>query len=275
MAIPIGQLRNAPLVYTLAVVRFSDIQKIGSYIPDIQEKLRKDFPAFEEKEVQDITFEQNANGRQTVSTNKSHQWIFSDAERKWGFMISPNILLFHTIKYEHFDGFGKKMAKVLTAIFEIAHITHYHTLGIRYIDTIIPKEGETLQQYLNNQLLPVDLELNKNSTTPIESSSQSKYNTDAGTLFLRHHIFSSGAPIPNDLKATAELLALHQGNIDQRFAVLDTDHVFSERLGNNAKLFEFNVDSIINKFDDLHRSASETFKCAVTEHALTTWNEDK
>ncbi|MEH6625721.1 MAG: TIGR04255 family protein [Motiliproteus sp.] len=267
----LGQLKTPPLLYTLVVIRFSEIQKMADYVPDIQEELRRTYPNFDPTPINGVTIEHNPNGESKVTTNQSMQWSFSDAERQWGVLLQSNLLLFHTTQYEHFDDFGERLKSVLNIIKSKADITHYHTLGLRYIDAIMPKSGRELSDYISDRLLP--FQLTGISTSSGQSRSEHRYTNEQGVLCIRSHALDAGETIPADIKDTADQLTVQTPHSPGKFVILDTDH--THRLGESGKvqLQPFNINVIVNTLDLMHKNASAAFKSAITERALTEWSE--
>lgn len=267
----LGQLKTPPLIYTLAVVRFSDIQKIASYIPDIQEQLRRKYPDFQSTTIRGVTFEQSPNEAPKITTDETHQWSFVDENREWGVLLQSNLLLLHTSKYEHFDAFGSKLSEVLSIVSTVVEITHYHTLGLRYIDVVSAKSGKKLSDYIESPLLP--FRLTGVAVGSEQSRCEHRYTTEHGVLFLRCHVLGAGEPIPSDLKETAQYLSVPTAIKHEQFAIIDTDHVRQSVENGRVKLQPFDTGTIVGTLDAMHRSASDSFKSAVTDAAITEWSE--
>ncbi|MEH6652246.1 MAG: TIGR04255 family protein [Motiliproteus sp.] len=264
-------LKTPPLVYTLAVVRFSDVQKISDYVPDIQEALRRKYPEYTPTTIRGVTIEHDSNGESKVSTNESMQWSFVDAERQWGVLLQSNLILFHTSVYGHFDTFGQKLAEVLDIVSSKADITHYHTLGLRYIDAISAKSGKKLSDYVSEELLPLQLSGVESSSS--QNRTENRYSNDLGTLFIRSHTLEAGDTIPADLKETAGYLEIKNPHCAERFVILDTDHVHQSNESGRVQLRAFNTDQIVSTINKMHCNASCAFKSAVTDEAIKEWSE--
>jgi uncharacterized protein (TIGR04255 family) len=266
----LGLLKKPPLVYTLAVVRFSEIQKIADYIPDIQEKLRRKYPDFLPTAIRGITFELAPNEATKISTNQSFQWSFVDADREWGVLLQSNLLLFHTSRYKHFDAFGTKLSEVLEIVSAAAEITHYNTLGLRYIDVIAAKPGKDLTYYIEESLLP--FKLKDMPVSAAQSRCEHQYTNQLGTLFLRCQVLDAGEPLPPDLKETAHYLSVPITPRNEQFAILDTDHTYRVIDNGRVKLLPFNTEDIVGTLNKMHRSASDAFKRAVKKDAIKEWS---
>lgn len=266
-----GVLKNAPLIYTLSAVRFPTIPSIDTFIPAIIEALRQKYPDFNSTDTIGVTINPEKDGA-SVQTQQSRQWYFNDVEGKWGFIIQPNLLLYHTIDYEHFREFGERMLEALNVVTEIAKLSHYQSLGIRYIDLIEPQSDMNLSDYLKPELLTFKLQ--KIHSEWSDSVMQHRYGTEFGHLLLKCHVLNRGGCLPNDLMSAASLLRLKHRTIESRYAILDTDHVHQEVVSTGLQLFALDPPEIIAKLDTMHHQATAAFEEAVTPQALIAWNKD-
>lgn len=255
-------LPKAPLIYTLAVVHFTNIQKIADYIPDLQDSVRDRFPIYEEKVGQIITVDHRGGGI-NFQTEHQREWNFMDAEKVWGFSVSASRLFIHTVAYDSSPSFLSTLQNLLEELKRIARVSHCVRLGIRYIDAIIPLPGEKIEQYIDSRLCSYKLE----GIESVGSSYVNRYNTQFGELILRSSITKDDVPVPPDLRDTAFRLASDYNQIvNGKFAILDTDHFV-----HFDKPIVFEPVELKNRVDQLHRHASDAFRSVATPHAIGIW----
>jgi uncharacterized protein (TIGR04255 family) len=141
-------------------------------------------------------------------------------------------------------------------------------IGIRYIDFILPKEGETPELYINEKLNP-DLGLSDGGEG-YAATSVASYPMEKGVLNIRYMRGNGQPKLPPDLGIlTLEPSRLMKSGIEdnQPTAILDTDRiiVFSpvERL---------DIAKVHKLFITMHNDISRAFKNrAITDHAKEIW----
>ena len=257
----IGRLTNAPVVYVLAQIRFSAITKLGEkYIPNIQERLRRDYPRFQHVQTQEVTVPMAASG-QLVQVVTNPRWDFSDRANRSGFVVLENAVTYHTTDYTTFDECLEKLHAGLAQIQEELHIALTSRVGIRYIDLIAPDEGEQLDQYVTGSLL--GFPLGKISPNPGRQQTVATTKTTEGVLTLRFCQDQSNVILPPDL-ADHTLAPCRAHPPDRPKAILDTDHY-------SLVDTEFTVDDVASRLVRLHDVSSEAFKTIVTDYAWNKW----
>ena len=87
------KLEASPLVSVLMEVRFSTVLSLANYIPEIQDKVRADYPLFK-KEVEQL-IELDSNG---LKIEKVDKFVFSSKDKASSFQLTPNRLIFITKK---------------------------------------------------------------------------------------------------------------------------------------------------------------------------------
>ncbi len=258
----IGRLTNAPVVYVLAQVRFSAITKLGEkYIPNIQERLRQNYPRFQHTQPQEAAVPMAAGGP-FVQVVTSPRWDFSDRANRSGFVVLEDAITYHTTDYTTFEEFLEKLRLGLIQIHEELRIALTSRVGIRYIDLISPDEGEQLRQYVTESLL--GFPLGKISPNPGQQQTIARIKTTEGVLTLRFRQDQSSAILPPDL-ADHTLTPCRTHPDGRPKAILDTDHYSQVDT-------EFNVEDVTSRLNRLHDISSEAFKTIVTDYAWNKWH---
>src|ERR1035437_2350134 len=105
------KMRHAPVYFTLAQARFNPILALDSYVPKIQDQLRRQgFP--DTQTVMVATFNLNmaqptdAGSRpQSLPVSQAARYTFLTMDKTAGFILDQGSLSFQTAEYDVFDGF--------------------------------------------------------------------------------------------------------------------------------------------------------------------------
>ena len=154
----------------------------------------------------------------------------------------------------------------LSVVIEHANPALLTRLGLRYLDAVIPSEGEKIEQYLCNGLHGVDLDL-----SPIQSVNEMVFQTNVGpvisTGFLvtrLHKMFGQLSFPPDILPFGVEMLERFRSDKALWHGIIDTDHYVE---GNMPP----EIDSIEQQFNSLHDVVKESFNKMVSQHAINRW----
>lgn len=254
--------KNAPVMYTVAQVRFNQILTIESYVPAIQEKLRaKGFPDFRKEviNVLGIPLAQSESHTPTVQT--VNRFAFGNIDRTAGFLLESNALSFQATDYDTFEKFSECMSSVLTIVNETISIGFIERVGIRYLDAVIPNEAETLSDYLVPEVLGLTFKVTHKLS---HSYTETVSTHDEGGVISRVIIHDSQVALPPELAQTSYPLNPRFTKFKGLHAVIDTDGYFEKRVS-------FDQEQIIRKLDELHNDIVNAFKSAATPHALKIW----
>lgn len=260
-----GTLKNAPLFYVLAALNFPVIVGIEKYLEDIQEGLRKEYPMFDQLDIQSLQVNLEQEGPQTRQGQISI-WQFADENYEWAVALSNQQIILQTRRYVDFESFSDRLLKILNLVGKVVGISHYVRLGIRYIDLIAPHDDETLPMYLPSAMLGqhIDGIIGRQ----IDGITVSSYETASGKLLIRCWL-NPPEVFPPDLAPLFQLLKYHPIKPEKDFALMDTDHVYEDSL---AKVFD--VEQIIEKLDTMHGLCHKAFEMIPTDHAFKVWGKE-
>ncbi|MFA5494237.1 MAG: TIGR04255 family protein [Porticoccaceae bacterium] len=252
------KMSNAPVFFTLAQVRFNPLLKLNDCIPDIQEKLRvAHFPDFRQENVQIVAFQ---NGATNVS--QQARYVFGDIAGTSSFVLDNNSLTFQTTDYETFSEFSQMVELGIKTLNDSLKpgLDYVSRLGIRYFDAVQPAAGDTLSQYLVNEVMGLSDRVSQLTHSFSETVSRSEH----GTLITRVIIRDGQLTLPAELHPLApqlkEKFLEHRG----RHAIIDSDAF-------NDKRQPFDLASIMANLTGLHDDINSSFRELITEHALTVW----
>ena len=275
MTVRTGILLKQPLFYVLASMRFEPWMLLRDKIPEIQDALRDRFPVLNQ-----ITVEHTGPTPQTggpadslaaPSSPRPIAWAFHTADRRLGCQISADQIVVHALTYERFAQFADTMKYVVNILETHARHFDVSALGIRYLDKISPREGESLGDYLPEHMLPqrlggIDLE-------PIGGLSQTMYKTKAGVLQAKFWTGTGYLSVPNDLiplyVLTQDLSKAPQitlAPLEEGHGTLDSDSMWIA-----SQPTRMHATEVIAKLSELHDHANDFFRGACTEHAFRVW----
>ncbi|ENE3282537.1 TIGR04255 family protein [Escherichia coli] len=263
-----NRMSNAPVYYVLAQVKFTPIKAMKKYVDDIQEALRlRGYPLFERREAMQMVFDVNTPGESPQpSFEMVQQWYMSDITKTSGFVLGNDFITFQTTDYKEHEPFFKALMEGLSVVIEHANPALLTRLGLRYLDAVIPSEGEKIEQYLCNGLHGVDLDL-----SPIQSVNEMVFQTNVGpvisTGFLvtrLHKMFGQLSFPPDILPFGVEMLERFRSDKALWHGIIDTDHYVE---GNMLP----EIDSIEQQFNSLHGVVKESFNKMVSQHAINRW----
>ncbi|MAT65037.1 MAG: hypothetical protein CMN57_05290 [Gammaproteobacteria bacterium] len=253
------KLSNAPLIYVLAQIRFSPILATEKYIPSIQERVRREYPRYQQNIIQ--TFRFGPEG-QPPDIAKISRWEFADKDSTHGFIIQQDSFVFHTTGYTTFPEFKDKLQSALLAVNESLDISLVERIGLRYVDIVEPTGDDKLSDYLVPGVAGFPHE--DIGVQPVVSQTESISDSEFGRLVLKVIKKKDEKNVPPDLFPLALKLSrkVAQGSPN---ALLDFDHFFEQSI-------DFSVDAVIEKIDQLHEVTSKAFWSVITEHAKDVWS---
>jgi len=233
---------NAPLVYTVGVVRFPRVPGIAKYASALLEAVRGTYPQFDDFTLSFVRANINLN-------------------------LTEEVFGMHTSAYIHNEDFVAKFKVGLQALLGVPEmgIKWMEAVGLRYVDLVKPLPGELLDAYLRPWVLPPKPDI-EGEMDLLQGMYVAAYKTAFGELrfqSLRNPPFV----LPMDLNNPAV-----QKNgwalpvPDSDFAVMDMDH------GCNFNPLEpIDVDVVCEKLRSLRSISRKLFDQTGTDHAKNVW----
>lgn len=261
-----GVLPNQPLFYVLASLRFQRWLSLPHKIAELQDALRERFPLINQIHYGDASQESPTR----MPSSEPAAWAFHTADRSMGCQIMHEQIVVHTTRYTRFTEFAETFRFILEAV--QPHMKHFDVsaIGIRYLDRIAPREGESLSDYLPAEYLPKPLQAAEFS---VESGlSQTVYRTKTGMLQARFWTGRQYVSVPDDL---VPLFVLTQEfgptgpalpPLEIGHGVLDSDSIWS-----SLSPVRINVDEAVAKLSALHMHSNEFFRTVCAEKAFAAW----
>ena len=259
-----NRLKNAPVFYTLAQVKFNPILAMNTFIPQIQDRFRHlGYPDFKEEVAHLITLQMSNDDSSRVNTVPGARWIFTNAELTAGLILTNDSLVYHTTSYETFDVFREHLAKGLDVINQLVGLNYTERVGMRYLDAIAPRDGESLDLYLVPSFLGLARALNGSALS--HSFCETVLRTSLGTLVSRVVIQLGPIGLSPDLLPFRLKVDEKFAAIQNEHAILDNDHFFE---GRN----KFSLVDVEKCLVGLHGDINEAFRLTATDHARSVWS---
>lgn len=259
------KMRSAPVYFTIAQVRFNPILTLDTYAPQIQERLRKEgFP--DVKKVFLATINLNlavpteANPPQ-IPVAQTTRYLFDNMGRTSGFILDQGALSFQTAEYDVFETFSSVFLKGLEAVNEAVGLSYTERIGVRYLDAVFPKSGETLRDYLCSSMLGLTEKLEETIVHAFSETLVKKENVNVRSRVI---IQEGDVGFPPDLQPMTLSLGERFKQLHGRHAIIDTDGWCESR-------DTFSVERVREQLLLIHSGIDRTFRASVTENALKAW----
>jgi len=257
------RLSKNPIALVLCQIRFSGIMAMeATYLPEIQARLRS------------IGFKVNASGQiaqflmtpQGPQTQTAKHYEFQNLERTESVVICQEFVTYQATKYVCFKDFLGRLLEVVEQVRAVTNGLTVERLGLRYIDAIVPKAGETWQLYVQPGLGGIASRAFK---APSEEQVHQILAETAvgGTMVIRVLSNTKGVPLPPDI-ATTKLALNITGTVIPGLgaATIDVDHFY------NMPPTEYDSVAIGKQLWDLKQVILDVWKNQiVTKEAMEIW----
>jgi uncharacterized protein (TIGR04255 family) len=260
-------LKNAPLIYTIGVIKFPKIPGIERFIDSFQDKIRGEYPFREEVSSPMLNVDLDSQGLQ-FTQNEDRIWQFAVVDRKWAFVLTDQSFCLHTIDYRDFVDFSRRFQKGLEALLEISEIgiKWLTMVGMRYVNLIEAGQDKKVYDYVKKWALPGNWD--QKLLTTIESAHLTRYKTDIGELRLQA-LLNPQITLPLDLRSPLIYKNEWIKSPPKRdFAILDIDHSITF-----TPPSEMESVKVLDCLSDLRNISKEIFLSLGTELAYKVWSE--
>lgn len=257
-------LKNPPVYFTLAQVRFNPILKLADYLPLIQEGFRRaGFPDFQPHTgfIIKITME---NGQAKPEPQSQQRYLFGDIARRHSFVLDTASLTLQSTDYGRFEIFSKGFEEALERVNEAVGLDFIERVGLRYLDRIVPlAKGEALQAYVAKEALGLrDLLGGDAAHSYCETLTQ----VNGVKLFSRVFTHTAQLGFPPDLGQVPLQLQERFLGPPVLHAVLDTDGFIERRE-------QYSIETVHKYLDDIHGVIGSAFRTITMPHAKKMWDK--
>jgi|GEM_PF-2116367 len=260
-------LANAPLVYMIGIVRFPRLPDHARYITEYHEAIRAEYPLTDDIMTSMVSATIGPEGMR-IDQHETKMFQFASVDRQWAFIFTDSVLGLHTASYETHQDFVNRFRRGLDALLRVSDIgiAWLEAVGIRYVDLVVPREGEGLRDYLNPWVVPDDAPVVSAGLSLIEGMSVATYGTEAGALR-----FQALRNPPTTLPPELDTLLVQRNGWkrvvpDGEFAVMDIDH--GCRFDPPTAM---DIDFVCDRLLALRKVAKGLFNSAGTPFALKVW----
>jgi uncharacterized protein (TIGR04255 family) len=148
----------------------------------------------------------------------------------------------------------------LKIINDVLKLSFSERIGLRYLDAVLPKEGESLKDYLTPEVLG----LSSKVSDFVHSFSETLTVHNFGHTVSRVIIQTGQVGLTPELAVLAPQLDAKFSAYNGLHAILDTDASHEQRQA-------FKLDNVEKTLLELKASIRATFKATVTPTALSIW----
>lgn len=263
------KMKNAPVYYTLAQVRHNPILRLGAYIPDIQDRMRKaGYPDHQPGStlVVQLGFGQSDGApdakRPVPMAVERH--LFLNANGTRGFIVEEGALSFQTTDYDTFGPFLDQFMTGVGIVHECIGLDYTERLGIRYLDAVVPTGGpDELVMYLAPGVvglagcLPEGVQIG-------QSLSETHIPLLDANLVSRTIVRNGPLGFPMDLEPQGLRMPERFAKVSGLHAIIDTD-------ASQTKRQPIDMGELRQRLDMLHLKIRMAFDASVTPYALAAW----
>jgi uncharacterized protein (TIGR04255 family) len=261
-------MSNAPVYYALAQAQFNPVAAMSRYVDRIQDRLRREgYPLFEPQQVTHLVVPGPGQAqRAEPQIEHTVSWLITRGDRTAGFILAPSAISYHTTHYDTHHEFIPELLRGLSAVHEVATLDHVSRLGLRYLDAVLPRGGESVEQYLVGGLHGIKFNAKQRySLTESVFATDTSPLVQTGTLVTRVHRMTAPLGFPADLQPNGLMInPSFEVNEPRAHAVIDTDHFVEGRM-------PIDMDSLDKQVLSLHATIKSVFRATTTDHARDAW----
>lgn len=257
-------LKNPPVYLTLAQVRFNPILKLTDFLPSIQESFRQaGYPDFDRQHFVVIQLSVQ-DGQQSAPTPvQQEKFQFGNAEKTHTFILDEQSLTLQSTNYGQFETFSACFLTGLSIVNDVVKLAFTERVGLRYLDRVMPHAGETIEQYLVDQVHGL--------TSRLEGRSLYSYAeamNEIGNIKLRSRVAIQDGPLafPPDLQPGNMYVTERFLSYTGKSAILDNDGFIEGREA-------FSTQTVAETLDAIHKIIGAAFKTTATSYAFSAWDK--
>ncbi len=263
-----NKMANAPVYFTIAQVRHNPVLSLDSYVPGIQESLRRvGYPDFKRGMAVAFNLAPLVGGdkqQEQPQPLRFERFMFSNMESTRGFILEQNALSLQSTEYDTFESFSGELLKGLEIVHQAISLGFSERVGIRYLDAVVPVGGEKeFPKYLIPEVLGLASRLGEDVIVS-HSFSETHIRTAVGNVLSRTIIQNGPLGFPPDLQPLGLKVAERFTKVSGVHAIIDTDGSYETRE-------TFDLDALKRKLQALHDEIIKVFQATVTEHAFKVW----
>lgn len=263
----LGQWPNAPLAIVLAQIRFDP--EVGTEYPEAADRIKSSMGDLFQgmKTVRQVSFLMGSADPEAGPQRNEFQVgleLRSDDDRR-SLRIQDGVATYTTSLYKDSIEFLKEWRAMLELLCPQGGLK-VQRLGLRYVDFIIPTEGNAPEDYFDDGFARSPEKLGEQAPAVFHRFDYAK--SDAGLMRIQYGRGLAFPDLPPDLEGSVvPPPALVQKYTGGPSAVLDIDHwrTFSTRM---------KVEELATEFQRLRNDISSAFKSIITKPAEVEWSAE-
>lgn len=252
------KLTKQPLLFVLAEFRFPIIMKMESYLSDLHEAFRKQFPLFETQNTQEIQL-----SAQGIEVHTTKQWALIDQSRKNAIIIGQSRLVCMTSDYNRFNHFEQFCLNAIQILNSVVKPAFFNRIGLRYADLIVSHKKLPINQAISPTLLKQSFWDALGTTT--QKSEETIIKTQEGVIAIKSLYGTHALSTLSDVNSLPITLALNTEQNER--IILDFDHIWQ----NDENPFDIDINKLSTKLKSMHAISREAFWLATTPSAREHW----
>ncbi len=259
-------LKTPPVFYTIVQVKFNAVLKLPEFLPVVQESFRRaGFSDFKPQRAVTLRVELRSDGAPPSAVPLSRdRYLFGSVNREHAFLLDADALTLHSTNYGRFESFSETFLKGLAILHTAMQLDFTERVGLRYLDRVMPRDGESLEQYLQPQVLGLGAPLGGKA---IHSYFETLSEVQEVKLLSRVVIQSGPLALPPDMAGVDMVVAPRFVSFRGRSALLDNDGFVEIR-------DPFNLDTVGARLRAIHKVIGVAFRSAAKEYAFKVWDEE-
>jgi uncharacterized protein (TIGR04255 family) len=261
MGIP---LKNPPVYLTLAQVRFNPILKLPDFLPSIQESFRQaGYPDFERQQIISIQLTAQEGKPPTPTPVQQERFLFGNVEKTHTFILDGQSLTLQSTNYGQFEAFSACFLEGLSIVHVTVKLAFTQRVGLRYLDRVMPQPGESVGQYLVEQVQGLNSRL---GGRPLYSFAEAM--NEIGNIKLLSRVAIQEGPLafPPDIEPGNMRITERFASYVGISAILDNDGFVEGREA-------FSTKAVAEHLDAIDKVIGTAFKTTATQYAFAAWDK--
>jgi uncharacterized protein (TIGR04255 family) len=257
-------LKNPPVYLTLAQVLFNPILKLVDFLPSIQESFRQaGYPDFDRQHLISIQLTTQEGKPPTPNPVQQERFLFGNVEKTHTFILDGQRLTLQSTNYGQFETFSACFLGGLSIINDAVKLAFTERVGLRYLDRVMPQPGESIEQYLVEQVQGLSPRL---GGRPLYSFTEAMNQVENIKLLSRVVIQEGPLAFPPDIQLGSLRITERFTSYSGTSAILDNDGFVEGREA-------FSTKAVADHLDAIHKVIGTAFKTTATRYAFDAWDK--
>jgi len=257
-------LKNPPVYLTLAQVRFNPILKLADFLPGIQESFRQaGYPDFDRQHLISIQLTAQEGQPPTPTPVQQERFLFGNVENTHTFILDGQSLTLQSTNYGQFETFSACFLDGLSIVNDAVKLAFTERVGLRYLDRVMPQPGESIGQYLVEQVQGLSSRLEGRS---LYSYTEAMNEIENIKLLSRVAIQEGPLAFPPDIQPGSMRIIERFASYIGISAILDNDGFVEGREA-------FSTKAVAHHLDVIHKVIGSAFRTTVKPFAFDAWDK--